>query len=195
MSASQQWIRVSHTHSGLVAVVWVMWGQLPVSVDCNQQCNMQLRRDTAHLNMEQDVLSVTKRERSKHTYHNDSRRCCWFFCAFFTYSILVFSSPDFHPDREECVSVCLLQKDKDSLKVSAEGDDSVFKKVWNFFVLGWELSVTFSSAPNLYRSQTLVSDAALYSPPYCTSLHTTATTRQAVPWVRLHMCWNLIVFI
>ncbi|XP_049430347.1 A-kinase anchor protein 13 isoform X3 [Epinephelus fuscoguttatus] len=35
---------------------------------------------------------------------------------------------DVHPDREECVSVCLLHRDKDSVKVSVKLDDSVFKK-------------------------------------------------------------------
>ncbi|XP_037622082.1 A-kinase anchor protein 13-like isoform X4 [Sebastes umbrosus] len=35
---------------------------------------------------------------------------------------------DVHPHREECVSVCLLHRDKDSVKVSAQLDDSVFKK-------------------------------------------------------------------
>ncbi len=46
-------------------------------------------------------------------------------------SLLLFFFPDVHPDREECVSVCLLHGDKDSVKVGAELDDSVFKKVWN----------------------------------------------------------------
>ncbi|XP_044213273.1 A-kinase anchor protein 13 isoform X1 [Thunnus albacares] len=32
------------------------------------------------------------------------------------------------PDREECVSVCLLQSNSESLKVSADLDDNVFKK-------------------------------------------------------------------
>ncbi|XP_038563070.1 A-kinase anchor protein 13-like isoform X3 [Micropterus salmoides] len=35
---------------------------------------------------------------------------------------------DIHPDREDCVSVCLLHRDKGSLKASAELDDSHFKK-------------------------------------------------------------------
>ncbi|XP_078024406.1 uncharacterized protein akap13b isoform X2 [Epinephelus lanceolatus] len=35
---------------------------------------------------------------------------------------------DVHPDREDCVSVCLLHRDKDSVKVSVKLDDSVFKK-------------------------------------------------------------------
>ncbi|GLD67172.1 A-kinase anchor protein 13-like isoform X1, partial [Lates japonicus] len=35
---------------------------------------------------------------------------------------------DVHPDKEECVSVCVLHRDSDSLNVSAELDDSVFKK-------------------------------------------------------------------
>lgn len=37
--------------------------------------------------------------------------------------------PDIHPDREECVSLCVLQGDDERLQVSAELDDSVFKKV------------------------------------------------------------------
>ncbi|KAK2918323.1 A-kinase anchor protein 13 isoform X1 [Channa argus] len=35
---------------------------------------------------------------------------------------------DVHPIREECVSVCVLHRDGDSLEVSAKLDDSVFKK-------------------------------------------------------------------
>ncbi|XP_027134513.1 A-kinase anchor protein 13-like isoform X5 [Larimichthys crocea] len=35
---------------------------------------------------------------------------------------------DVHPDTEECVSMCLLHRDEDRLKVSAELDDGVFKK-------------------------------------------------------------------
>ncbi|XP_059191879.1 A-kinase anchor protein 13 [Centropristis striata] len=35
---------------------------------------------------------------------------------------------DVHPDTEECVSVCLLHRDRDSVKASTQLDDSVFKK-------------------------------------------------------------------
>ncbi|XP_039989550.1 A-kinase anchor protein 13-like isoform X2 [Xiphias gladius] len=35
---------------------------------------------------------------------------------------------DIHPDREECLSVCVLHRDSDSLKVNPELDDIVFKK-------------------------------------------------------------------
>ncbi|XP_054475258.1 A-kinase anchor protein 13 isoform X2 [Anoplopoma fimbria] len=35
---------------------------------------------------------------------------------------------DVHPDRGECVSVCLLHSDKDGVKVCSKPDDSVFKK-------------------------------------------------------------------
>ncbi|XP_040893517.1 A-kinase anchor protein 13 isoform X2 [Toxotes jaculatrix] len=38
------------------------------------------------------------------------------------------SCADFHPAGEECVSVCVFHTDRDSLKVSAELDDGVFKK-------------------------------------------------------------------
>ncbi|KAK2841770.1 hypothetical protein Q5P01_011970 [Channa striata] len=40
----------------------------------------------------------------------------------------VTSCTDVHPIREECVSVCVLHRDGDSLDVSAELGDSVFKK-------------------------------------------------------------------
>ncbi|XP_050929620.1 A-kinase anchor protein 13 isoform X6 [Lates calcarifer] len=43
-------------------------------------------------------------------------------------SSTVTSCADVHPDKEECVSVCVLRRDSDSLNVSAELDDSVFKK-------------------------------------------------------------------
>ncbi|GLD73846.1 A-kinase anchor protein 13-like isoform X1, partial [Lates japonicus] len=42
-------------------------------------------------------------------------------------SSTVTSCADVHPDKEECVSVCVLRRDSDSLNVSAELDDSVFK--------------------------------------------------------------------
>uniref|UniRef100_A0A7N5ZVI3 A-kinase anchor protein 13-like n=1 Tax=Anabas testudineus TaxID=64144 RepID=A0A7N5ZVI3_ANATE len=40
----------------------------------------------------------------------------------------VTSCTDIHPDGEECVSVCVLQRDDKSLQINAELDDTVFKK-------------------------------------------------------------------
>lgn len=60
--------------------------------------------------------------------------------------------PDVHPDKEECVSVCVLRRDSDSLNVSAELDDSVFKKVWN------PLKHTHTHSIHIYNDMTYINE-------------------------------------
>ncbi|XP_018534079.2 A-kinase anchor protein 13 isoform X3 [Lates calcarifer] len=90
--------------------------------------------DTSHTETElfpaaQEESEQTRRDPDHtHTLQIQRERDVFYPIQHCPQSSTVTSCADVHPDKEECVSVCVLRRDSDSLNVSAELDDSVFKK-------------------------------------------------------------------